>query len=204
MNDWSSFASSSPAALPAALQGQLAAGEQLLWQGRPRQGLMLRRSDAWHIPFSLAWCGFAIFWEWSVIRTNAPLFFKLWGIPFVLVGLYMVAGRFVWDARNRSHTHYALTTERLLIASGKGHAHIQSLSLRNLPDISLSERADGTGTISLGCLQAPFDSTAAWGKRGEWPGRRAGALQLVGIANARQVFQLIRDAQRRQPAAPFA
>lgn len=204
MNDWSSFPSSDPVVLPTALQSQLAAGEQLLWQGRPRQGLMLRRSDAWHIPFSLLWCAFAIFWEWSVIQTNAPLFFKLWGIPFVLVGLHMMAGRFVWDAHKRARTHYALTTERLLIASGKEHAHIQSLSLRSLPDISLSERADGTGTISLGRLQAPLNSTTARGNRDEWAGRRAGALQLVGIANARQVFQLIRDAQRRQSAAPFA
>lgn len=191
MNDWSSFPPG-PAELPAALQGQLAAGEQLLWQGRPRQGLMLRRSDALHIPFSLLWCGFAIFWEWSVIRTDAPLFFKLWGIPFVLVGLHMVVGRFFWDARNRARTHYALTTERLLIASGKGHAHIQSLSLRSLPDISLSERTDGTGTISLG-------HSANMPPRG-----RASAPQLVGIANARQIFQLIRDAQRRHDAVPFA
>ena len=105
--------------LPAALQRQLAAGEQILWQGKPRQGLMLRSADAYLVPFSLLWCGFVIFWEWNVIRLGAPLLFKLWGIPFVLVGLYLVAGRFFTDARRRAHTHYVLTTERLLIPKAK-------------------------------------------------------------------------------------
>lgn len=179
--------------LPAALQRQLAAGEQILWQGKPRQGLMLRSADAYLVPFSLLWCGFVIFWEWNVIRLGAPLLFKLWGIPFVLVGLYLVAGRFFTDARRRAHTHYALTTERLLIAKGKDGKNIQSLSLRTLPDITLEERADGTGTISLGSMHMPFGNMTAWG---HWPGARAGVPQLEGIANAQHVIQQIRDAQR--------
>lgn len=180
--------------LPAALQRQLAAGEQILWQGRPRQGLLLRSADAYLIPFSLLWCGFVIFWEWNAIRLRAPFFFKLWGIPFVVIGLYLVVGRFFTDAYRRAHTHYALTTERILIAKGKDGTSIQSFSLRNLPDITLEERADGTGTISLGnSMHWPFGNMATWG---HWPGMRAGAPQLEGIANAQHVFQQIRDAQR--------
>ena len=194
MTDWPSFSSSASSALPAALQRQLAAGEQVLWQGRPRQGLMLRSSDAYLIPFSLLWCGFAIFWEWNVIRLNAPLLFKLWGIPFVLVGLYIVAGRFVTDARRRARTHYALTTERILIASGPNSKNIQSLSLRHLPNITLEEHANGTGTISLDSTHTSFHQTTF---RATWPGMHASTPQLEGIANALHVFQLIRDAQRQ-------
>ena len=195
MTDWPSFSSSASSALPAALQRQLAAGEQVLWQGRPRQGLMLRSSDAYLIPFSLLWCGFAIFWEWNVIRLDAPLLFKLLGIPFVLVGLYIVAGRFVTDARRRARTHYALTTERILIASGPNSKNIQSLSLRHLPDITLEEHANGTGTISLGNMHNAYShQTTVWDAK---PGMHASTPQLEGIANALHVFQLIRDAQRQ-------
>jgi hypothetical protein len=69
---------------------ELVPHEQLLWFGRPRQGFVLRTADAYMIPFSLMWAGFAVFWETIVNLGRGPLLFRLWGIPFVLAGLYMI------------------------------------------------------------------------------------------------------------------
>lgn len=59
------------------ISAELGVGEQILWQGQPRQGMFLRAADFFMIPFSLLWGGFAFFWEYSVISKGAPLFFCL-------------------------------------------------------------------------------------------------------------------------------
>jgi hypothetical protein len=73
-------------------------GERVVWEGRPPGGFMLTATDGLMIPFSLLWGGFALFWNISVWSMGAPLFFRLWGLPFLLVGFYMVIGRFFVDA----------------------------------------------------------------------------------------------------------
>jgi hypothetical protein len=152
----------------AEIERQLNSGEKLLWSGQPRQGFRLRPSDAFAIPFSLLWCGFAIFWETSVFNSHAPIFFRLWGIPFVLAGLYIAVGRFFVDARTRAQTYYGVTNERILILTGLFSRQTKSLPLRTLTDVTLTERADGTGTITFGPqFPYPFGRQMSFGG---WPG----------------------------------
>ena len=174
---------------------ELSAGERMLWSGQPRQGVVLRGSDALLIPFSLMWCGFAIFWEWSVIGApEAPAFFVLWGVPFVAVGLYVVVGRFFGEAWQRARTFYAVTDERVLIVSGVFSRKVKSLSLRTLADLSVTERRNGVGSVTFGG-GSPFG--AMFGGLSGWPG--AGAHQgprFDLIPQAKAVFEIIRTAQR--------
>ena len=78
---------------------RLLPGERLLWSGNPGQGVRFTAADLWMIPFGLLWTSFAVFWEGRVLSTPAsPWIMKLWGIPFVLIGLYALVGRFFVDA----------------------------------------------------------------------------------------------------------
>jgi hypothetical protein len=170
---------------------ELSGGEKLLWSGQPRQGLILRPSDAFVIPFSLLWCGFAIVWEtFALTGDKAPWFFKLWGLPFVAAGLYMVFGRFIADAAERKNTVYAVTNERILIIGGLFSRAVKSLSLRTLQEISFSERRDGTGTIVLG--PTTTFTSGGWSRQQ----RQSSPPELVGIPDARTVYDLIRQAQK--------
>jgi hypothetical protein len=173
--------------------GELDADEQLLWNGQPRQGFLLRQVDAFVIPFSLLWCGFAIVWEAAVLRTGAPWFFKFWGVPFVLLGLYFVVGRFWVDARRRARTFYAVTSERILIVSHFVARRVNSLSIDTISDVSLIERGGGAGTIAVGSTP-PF---SWWRANCFWPldAHQHAAMFELG-AEARQVYDLIRRTQR--------
>jgi hypothetical protein len=168
-------------------QERLLPGERILWSGTPPGGILLTPGDAFRIPFSLMSGGFAIFWEWSVLKAGkAPDFFVLWGIPFVLAGLYLIIGRFFVDAWMRSHTAYALTSQRVLILRTSPNFKFTAYAIDRLPELSLEERADGRGTIRFQ-PQIPM-----WGNRGwsSWT-PSTDPTQFLLIPDARSVFDRI-------------
>jgi hypothetical protein len=168
-------------------------GESLIWSGIPRQGLLLRPTDALMIPFSLLWGGFAFYWEASALSSGAPPFFLLWGIPFVLVGVYIIVGRFFVDARVRANTFYGLTDRRVIILSGLFARTTSSLPLRNLTDISLQERSDRSGSILLGRPHPQY----AWFAGTRWPGTAQYATPCLElIPTVKRVYDQLLEAQR--------
>jgi hypothetical protein len=173
-------------------------GERLLWAGTPRHGVVFRASDLFQVPFSLLWAGFALFWNLSVWASDAPVFFRLWGLPFLVVGAYVSVGRFWVDARRRARTTYGVTDRRVVIASGVFTPALKSLDLQTLSDVTLAERPDGAGTITFGAgsmLTGMYAGTP-------WPGMtQPPAFEL--IPDARRVYTIVRDAQAasRAPAA---
>jgi hypothetical protein len=129
----------------------------------------------------------------SVISKGGPIFFRLWGIPFVLAGLYIVFGRFMVDARARAHTFYAVTNERIIIVGGRSARQTKSMQLRTLSDISLTEHKDGSGSITFG----PQGSMARLVPPG-WPGSgQYSAPAFEMIDRAKEVFDLIGQAQKK-------
>ncbi len=177
----------------------LDADERLLWAGQPRQGVRLRAQDALQIPFSLLWGGFALFWEYQAltIAAKAPgptaVVFPLFGLPFVLIGLYLIFGRFFVDARSRARTFYGVTNERVLIISGLFAAQTKSLPLRSLGELTLTQHADGSGTLSFG--SAPLRAFAH--PAGSWPGAdRSLPPSFDMIARVKDVYDIIRTAQK--------
>jgi hypothetical protein len=144
------------------IEHELDGNERLLWKGRPRSGIRLRSSDAYLIPFSLVWAGFAIVWEFAAImkipKTNpATWIFPLAGVPFVLFGLYIVFGRFFLDTKLRDKTEYALTSRRAIIVSGLFSRKVRSIELRSTSETTITERSDGSGTITFGAVCRSMD-----------------------------------------------
>jgi len=175
------------------LQKYLESGERLVWTGQPRKGLIFRSFDAFMIPFSALWLGFAIFWTYTALRGGAPFFFAAFGLIFVGVGLVLLFGRFYLDARMRANTFYAITDRRVLILSGMKRINLTTLNIKNLDVIEYSERADGSGSIYFGG-KGPMSlvgSSMNW-----YPGVKIIPM-LDQIAEARVVYMKLMEMQRQ-------
>lgn len=174
------------------IQSKLLGGERLIWFGRPRQGFFFRKSDALTIPFSILWFGFAIFWNSGVWLSDAPIFFRLWGIPFLIVGFYFVFGRFIVDIFQRKKTYYGITNERILIVSGLFNQATKSIELKGLLEITFEETSNGVGTIVFG--RDEVDNSNSWFKSNQ--NNVVYAPRFEQIQQAKNVYETIRNTQK--------
>jgi hypothetical protein len=174
------------------LRQTLSKDEKLLWTGRPKAGIVFRSSDIFFIPFSLLWFCFAIFWEYNVVKMGIN-FFALFGLPFIVMGLYISAGRFFIDALKRKNTVYGITDNRIIIKSGIFSKDIKSLNIRTITDLTFREKADGTGTISIGPTDFRY---AIFSGMGYWPGLKLPpSLELID--DVKRVYNILIDQQRK-------
>lgn len=107
------------------LQPALDPGERILWAGRSDPGVMLAAADGYLIPLSLFYSGFSVLWIIGVSSGGGEgsAAFSLFGLPFLLVGLFYLFGRFLVKRRLKRITAYAITNRRALVQVGKTRVH---------------------------------------------------------------------------------
>lgn len=118
--------------------------EYVLWSGKPSRIHYFSKQDLITIPFSLFWLGFSLFWEWQVIQSRQSLFLVLWGMPFVMIGVYLLLIRPFHQASIIRHSYYVITNKQLMIKQGK---KISFYTASQLPPVSLKVHRDGTASL---------------------------------------------------------
>jgi len=166
-------------------------GERILWRGRPDVWAYSMRGAWYLIPFSLLWGGFAIFWEVSVLASGGGPFFALWGIPFVVAGLYLIFGRILVARREAERTAYAVTNRRILILTGTFSRRTTELDLTQLPPSQLDVGSRGIGTITFGNLVGGFRPPPGWPTAGSFVSVPA----FASVPDAANAYRLIQDAR---------
>jgi hypothetical protein len=129
---------------------ELLDGEQVSWAVRPDEHRYFCAADAYLIPFFglLTAVGISALVVW--LGDGDPLF-AVWGIVWVLIGLYVAVGRLFVKRRRKRRTVYALTDRRALILSfHKGRTSTVALRLDLLPSFTCVRRAHGSGDIVFG------------------------------------------------------
>ena len=172
------------------IREELVADEILLWAGRPRQGLVFRIGEWLRFPVHLLLLAFAIFWEVLVITMGAPIGFRIVGVFFVCVGLYLNFGRIWGDAYERSKTYYGLTNKRVIIIWGLLWQSVRSIPLELIEDVLIREDIDRSGTITF---------IRPWSIIAEWLPDRWNYYRVPGVPqfemHVRPAFERIDDAR---------
>lgn len=134
-------------------------GERLLWAGQPDPKIALKSIIGIWI-FAIPWTAFALFWEtmaiggWITGHTKgmqgwSGLIMVLFGIPFVAIGLGMMAGPF-WAARTARNSIYVLTDRRLVYVTEKrGGFTIKSTWPGDIHSLEKTALANGTGSLKI-------------------------------------------------------
>jgi hypothetical protein len=182
------------------LANELAVGEQVLWSGQPDNRRWLYPEDLVLVPFSILWGGFAIFWEASVLMSASAhegmgerVLFSLWGIPFVLLGVYLMVGRLFARRWVRGGSLYVLTDQRVLSfsPSWKGRSRLKMIWLSSYPPLEKRAGRGDQGTLCIGTM-APVQH---WlGASSGWPGTarmRGSAIVLADIPDVSGVYALV-------------
>ena len=134
------------------IDSELRTGEQILWKGRPDPSRLFGPRDALLVPFSILWAGFAVFWEVGVIASGGPLFFVLWGIPFVAMGAFITVGRFFAKRARKKRTWYAITTNRVLVVESGRKRSVRELSIGQAGSIEYRPSSRG-GDLVFGGIR---------------------------------------------------
>ncbi len=120
--------------------------EKILWGG---QAKLFSSGSGCQAPFFIFWAGFAFLWEFLVIKFEAGLFFTLWGIPFVLVGIYLVTVRPLLAFYKWKTTKYLITNQRILALKGKKKEAIFPFKkLKLLPAVNAKKESEGRLMLS--------------------------------------------------------
>jgi hypothetical protein len=182
-----------------AAEKELAPGEKLAWAGRPRASALARRASPGFfigIPFT----AFSLFWVAGAYTATQRdghdvgpfVFFPLFGLIFVAVGLFMLLSPLRAMARARS-TIYAITDQRLLIIEGGSSRRVTSFTAGDIQQIERTERPDGSGDVVFR-REIPATRRNSISFNGNWGATRIG---FFGVSDVRRVEAAVRDFARK-------
>jgi len=190
------------------IQPELTSGESILWAGQPSTRVIFHKEDLFLIPFSLLWGGFAIFWEGAVAgywgssgtRSGHPWAFgMIWGIPFVVIGQYVIWGRFLYAAWKKKRTHYAVTNRRVIVVQDGWKRQMASTYIDTLPTLIKEGGSIGIGTLRFAQPDSMWSGRRGWGA---WDGMAVGNVPTFwDIEDVDSIYRMVSDLREKTRTA---
>ena len=125
---------------------ELTQNETLLWLDQPIPKLFTKKTTSGFL-FGIPWTAFSVFWMFGALQGS--IWFGLFGLPFVLIGLGMLSSPW-WSKRNVQYTVYVITDKRAITFEKVWRSKkIISYGSAQLQNLQREQGNDGSGTLIL-------------------------------------------------------
>ncbi|MGN0295058.1 MAG: hypothetical protein ACI4D3_13750 [Lachnospiraceae bacterium] len=124
--------------------------ESILWEGRPQSGHYLTGADWLAVPLSIFLTGFCLIWPYLILSSDDmpwPLIFII--IPFAVIAVHTLIGRFILLKKHRKYTSYVITDCRII---RKCKQDIDFMDRFVHPPITVKYYKNGDGSIYYGSV----------------------------------------------------
>ena len=170
--------------------------EKVLWSGKPvRNAFILPGLIS--IPVGIIFLGFAIFWMGTAASAGAPDEFSLFGLLFVLIGIGIAFGPFLFQLLRYRNTEYMITDKRIITQTGAIGLDTRFVDFEKVQEvyvqIGVIDKLFGTG--SLYAMTAGFSGFVPRGGYGYGYGGFAGNRpSLAALKEPYEVQKLLQEA----------
>ena len=152
--------------------------ERVLWKGRPEKGITFTPNELATIPFGIFFTAFSVFWIMMALSAGA---FALFGIPFLVCGIYMSGGRIIVKEILKKNTAYVITNKAVIRKCGSRVNVWYSDSLINMQVFS---HKNGTTSFIFSTVSPDYRA-----RRGE----RISTYGIENVSDAKGVAEAIRQ-----------
>ena len=87
----------------------------------------------------------------------------IFGASFVLVGQYLIWGRFIYAAWKKKRTHYAVTDRRVIVVQDGWNRQMVSAYIDALPTLIKEGGSDELGTLRFAQAEPLWSRGQGWG-----------------------------------------
>lgn len=193
--------------IPEGWEGILEEGETILWQGRPVTGVRLQDFFSFPLIFGLFFTGFSLVWiTMARMMTRGEEFsiFPLFGLPFLLVGLYVSFGLPFGKDYVRKRSWYTLSDRKAYVATDLfGRRRLKAVPYAEMNILELEDGSPGSVTFKREVSVSHYTRRSRNGGRSRRTQTTTTNTGFERIEDARAVYRMI--AARREPArAPAA
>ncbi|WP_374331975.1 hypothetical protein [Aestuariivirga sp.] len=177
---------------PAEVGREMRAGEKSQWVGYPIPTKFAIREGVPSFLFGIPWTGFVVFWESRAIESG-NIFMLLWGVPFAVVGLYLLT-RPLWEYLRARRTIYVVSNQRLIILNGLLRPSRRSFTPPDIGSVEVDADRDGVGNII-------FSRERESDGEGGWNVKKTGFIAIPHVREVEEHILLLKE-QKMNLASP--